>query len=164
MMTLRLVVIVALLAGCTRIIDVSGTEWRRANASLYQVTLDEVECARDTVNAGDLPDTIVGGVVDALFAELAVAPDAEGSQGLQHIAQGFTRLNQRRPEAEGDGAFGKAHDLGTRVVRHAVSDVGPHLVAFGILARRMQRLPRLHVKARPNVEADVQDAFNRQMQ
>jgi hypothetical protein len=70
MMVLRLVVIVALLAGCTRVIDVSGVEWRRANVSIQQVTFDEVECARDTVDAGDLPDTIVGGIVDAFVVPL----------------------------------------------------------------------------------------------
>jgi uncharacterized protein YceK len=67
---LRLMVIVVLLAGCTRIIDISGAEWRRTGAGIQQVTFDEVECARDTVNAGDLPDMIVGGVVDAVVVPL----------------------------------------------------------------------------------------------
>lgn len=67
---LRLVLVVALLAGCTRVIDISGAEWRRSGAGIQQVTFDEVECARDTVDAGDLPDTIVGGIVDAFVVPL----------------------------------------------------------------------------------------------
>ena len=55
-----------LLAGCTRVIDIAGTEWRRPNTTHPQITWDQVECARATEGAGDLPDTIVGGVADAI--------------------------------------------------------------------------------------------------
>ena len=65
-----LVMVVLLLAGCTRVLDVSGTEWRRANASIQQVTYDEVECARSSEPAGDLWDTIVGGLADLVVVPL----------------------------------------------------------------------------------------------
>ena len=62
----RLMVVgLVLLTGCTRVLDISGSEWQRANTSIQQETFDEVECARATENAGDLPDTIVGGIIDA---------------------------------------------------------------------------------------------------
>ena len=67
---LMVVVTLLLLTGCTRVIDISGTEWRRDNTSIQQETFDEVECARATENAGDLPDTIVGGIVDAIVLPL----------------------------------------------------------------------------------------------
>ena len=54
------------LTGCTRVLDIAGREWRKPGASIQQVTYDEVECARVTEKAGDLPDTIVGGVADAI--------------------------------------------------------------------------------------------------
>ena len=67
---MRVVVIVALLAGCTRVIDIAGVEWRRSGVSIQQVTFDEVECARETLYAGDLPGTIVGGIADAIVVPL----------------------------------------------------------------------------------------------
>ena len=93
MLLLRLVVIVALLAGCTRVIDVSGAEWSRTGASIYQVTLDEVECARDTVYAGDLPDNFVGGVIDAFVLPAEDRRRGEAydrcmrSKGYEKVAQ-----------------------------------------------------------------------------
>ena len=65
-----LVTVVLVFAGCTRVLDVSGAEWRRANASIQQVTYDEVECARTSEPAGDLPDTIVGGVAAMIVVPL----------------------------------------------------------------------------------------------
>ena len=65
-----LVTVVFVLAGCTRVLDVSGSDWRRANASIQQVTYDEVECARASEPAGKLPDTIVGGVADMIVVPL----------------------------------------------------------------------------------------------
>ena len=95
MILLRLVVIVALLAGCTRVIDVSGAEWYRTGASIHQVTLDEVECARDTVYAGDMRDTIVGGVVDAF-----VLPAEDRRRGKAYdrcmVAKGYERVAENR--------------------------------------------------------------------
>jgi len=67
---LLLMVGVALLSGCTRVLDISGTDWGRANTSIQQETWDEVECARETENAGDLPDTIFGGMVDMIVVPL----------------------------------------------------------------------------------------------
>ena len=67
---LRLVGVVLLLFGCTRVIDIAGVEWNRANTTLAQETWDEVECARETESAGRLPDTIVGGIADAIVAPL----------------------------------------------------------------------------------------------
>jgi hypothetical protein len=65
-----MVVTLLLLTACTRVIDISGNEWRRDNTSIQQETFDEVECARATESAGDLPDTIVGGIVDAIVVPL----------------------------------------------------------------------------------------------
>jgi uncharacterized protein YceK len=65
-----LVAVGLLLAGCTRVLDVSGKEWRRVDASIQQVTYDEVDCARASERAGDLPDRIVGGVADMVVLPL----------------------------------------------------------------------------------------------
>ena len=61
---------VVLLPGCTRVLDIAGVEWKRANTSLQQETLDEVECVRETEGAGDLVDTIVGGLADLIVVPL----------------------------------------------------------------------------------------------
>lgn len=67
----RLMVVgLLLLTGCTRVLDITGTEWRRANTSIQQETFDEVECARATERDGDLPDTIVGGIIDTFVVPL----------------------------------------------------------------------------------------------
>jgi len=65
-----LVVAGLLLTGCTRVLDVSGNEWRRANTSIQQITLDEVECARASEKDGDLPETYVGGIADMIVIPL----------------------------------------------------------------------------------------------
>ena len=65
-----LVAVGLLLTGCTRVLDVSGNEWRRANTSIQQITLDEVDCARASERDGDLPDTFVGGIVDEVIVPL----------------------------------------------------------------------------------------------
>jgi hypothetical protein len=61
---------VVLLSGCTRVLDIAGVEWTRANTSLQEETLDEVECVRETEGAGDLVDTVVGGLADAVVVVL----------------------------------------------------------------------------------------------
>ena len=61
---------VVLLAGCTRVIDIAGNEWSRPNTTHPQITWDQVECARVTEGTGNLPDTIVGGVVDAIVVPM----------------------------------------------------------------------------------------------
>jgi hypothetical protein len=67
---LRLAAVVVLLSGCTRVLDIAGVEWKRANTSLQQETLDEVECVRETEGAGDLVDTVVGGLADLVVVAL----------------------------------------------------------------------------------------------
>jgi len=67
---LLMVVGLGLLSGCTRVIDISGSDWRRADTSIQQETFDEVECARTTEKAGDLPDTFVGGLADLIVVPL----------------------------------------------------------------------------------------------
>ena len=82
-----------LLAGCTRVLDISGTDWRRDNTSIQQETFDEVECARATERDGDLPDTIVGGIVDAF-----VVPLEDARRGASYdrcmIAKGYTPVTR----------------------------------------------------------------------
>jgi uncharacterized protein YceK len=89
-----LVVVVLLLAGCTRVLDVSGNEWRRANVSIQQITYDEVECARLSEPAGDLPDTIVGGLAD-----LVVVPLEDKLRGASYDRcmrqRGYERVTSR---------------------------------------------------------------------
>jgi hypothetical protein len=52
------------------VLDIAGVEWKRANTSLQQETLDEVECVRETEGAGDLVDTVVGGLADLVVVVL----------------------------------------------------------------------------------------------
>jgi hypothetical protein len=95
MTMLRLAVMVVLLAGCTRVIDISGAEWRRTGASIQQVTFDEVECARETVDAGDMRDTIVGGIVDAFVVPLE---DRRRGQAYDRcmLARGYEPIREER--------------------------------------------------------------------
>ena len=66
-----LVVIVVLLgSACTRVLDISGADWRRQGTSIQQVTLDEMECARSSEKDGDLPDTVIGGFADLVVVSL----------------------------------------------------------------------------------------------
>jgi hypothetical protein len=92
-MKIALVVMgLVVLSGCTRVIDISGTEWRRANTSIQQETWDEVECARDTEGTGNLPDTIVGGMIDAIVVPLE---DARRGAAFDRcmIAKGYAPLS-----------------------------------------------------------------------
>src|SRR6185436_2395404 len=60
-----LIVLMVTLSGCiTRVLDISGTEWRRPSATIQQITYDETECARASEFDGNLPDTYVGGLAD----------------------------------------------------------------------------------------------------
>jgi hypothetical protein len=59
-----------LLSGCTRVLDIAGEHWIRANTSIQQETSDEMECARDSEPAGNLPDTFVGGLADMIVVPL----------------------------------------------------------------------------------------------
>lgn len=86
-----LVVGVVVLSGCTRVIDISGAEWRRPNTAIQQGTWDEVECARDTEYAGDLVDTVVGG-----FADMIVVPLEDSRRGAAFdrcmVVKGYERV------------------------------------------------------------------------
>jgi hypothetical protein len=59
-----------LLAGCTTRFDVGGGEWTKSGAQLPQTSQDEMDCARDAVDARPFPDTIVGGLADIAAARL----------------------------------------------------------------------------------------------
>jgi hypothetical protein len=50
--------------GCAAGLDVSGSTWKKEGTSNNQVTLDETECARSAMDAGQTPDLIVGGLAD----------------------------------------------------------------------------------------------------
>jgi hypothetical protein len=64
-----LVVVAALsLVGCT--LDLWGTEWRKQEAMVQEVSLAEVECARKAFEVGPGPDLILGGLLDV--ARLAI--------------------------------------------------------------------------------------------
>jgi hypothetical protein len=82
---------VVVLSGCTRVIDISGAEWRRPNTAIQQETWDEVECARATEYAGDLPDIIVGGLADMI-----VVPLEDSRRGAAFdrcmVAKGYERV------------------------------------------------------------------------
>jgi hypothetical protein len=90
-----MVVAVLLSAGCTRVLDISGVEWRRANTSVQENTFDEVECARDTIYAGDIGETYVGGIVDAI-----VVPLEDRRRGAAHdacmVAKGYERVEAEK--------------------------------------------------------------------
>jgi hypothetical protein len=93
MRVLPVLVLLLLPTACARFLDVSGSEWAKEGTSFQQVTFDEVECARETERAGDLPDTIVGGVADAVVVPLedvrrlkAYDRCMEG-KGYQHVAR-----------------------------------------------------------------------------
>jgi uncharacterized protein YceK len=91
-----LVVGIVVLSGCTRVLDISGAEWRRPNTAIQQETWDEVECARVTEYAGDdLPDTIVGGLADMI-----VVPLEDSRRGAAFdrcmVAKGYERVAAAR--------------------------------------------------------------------
>ena len=96
-MNARLLTMVGLvlLSGCTRVIDIAGVEWSRANTSLQQETLDEVDCARETESAGDMPETIIGGIADAI-----VVPMEDARRGAAYdrcmMAKGYTPVASPR--------------------------------------------------------------------
>lgn len=53
-----------ILTGCSAKYDLAGTAWAKPNTMVQEVTLDEIDCAREAREAGYTPDLIVGGVVD----------------------------------------------------------------------------------------------------
>jgi len=52
------------LAGCSAKYDLAGASWAKSNTMVQQVTLDEIDCAREAREASYTPDLIVGGLVD----------------------------------------------------------------------------------------------------
>jgi len=54
------------LAGCSNKFDLSGTDWKKSNTMIQDVTYDEMECVRAAREAGWTPDLIVGGIADAV--------------------------------------------------------------------------------------------------
>jgi hypothetical protein len=53
-----------ILTGCSAKYDLAGTAWAKPNTLVQQVTLDEIDCAREAREASYTPDLIVGGVLD----------------------------------------------------------------------------------------------------
>lgn len=56
-------------AGCTTT-SVVPQSWAKPDASVQQVTLDDVQCRRAAQTIGNGPGTIVGGVADAVVVTL----------------------------------------------------------------------------------------------
>jgi hypothetical protein len=62
-LTIGLLALVAL-TGCTAKYDLAGTAWTKANTMVQQVTLDEIDCAREAREASQTPDLVIGGLAD----------------------------------------------------------------------------------------------------
>ncbi len=62
---MALVTLMVTIVGCTIRHDLAGDTWVKPDATIQQVTLDEISCARDARDAGQTLDLVVGGVVDA---------------------------------------------------------------------------------------------------
>jgi hypothetical protein len=74
-----LVLLAALaLSGCASQLDIAGLEWGKSGVGTDQVTLDELECAREANEAGRPPDLFVGGLVDVarVIAEESIRTNA----------------------------------------------------------------------------------------
>jgi hypothetical protein len=61
---LAILLLTVSVGGCAAGLDVSGSTWKKEGTSYSQVTLDETECARSAMDAGQTPDLIVGGLAD----------------------------------------------------------------------------------------------------
>ncbi|OLD99771.1 MAG: hypothetical protein AUG80_04180 [Candidatus Rokubacteria bacterium 13_1_20CM_4_68_9] len=66
MRVLAIVLLAVAVGGCAAELDVSGEKWRKEGIGSNQVTLDETECARSAMDAGQTPDLIVGGLADVV--------------------------------------------------------------------------------------------------
>ncbi|HXH84015.1 MAG TPA: hypothetical protein VNN07_13970 [Candidatus Tectomicrobia bacterium] len=62
--TCALLVLAISMAGCGVRHDLAGDAWAKPDATIQQVTLDEIECARLARDAGQTPELIVGGLAD----------------------------------------------------------------------------------------------------
>ena len=64
MRAIAILLLGAVVGGCASELDVSGARWKKEGVGFNQVTLDETECARSAMDAGQSPDLILGGLVD----------------------------------------------------------------------------------------------------
>lgn len=84
--------VVVLLSGCTRVLDIAGEEWKRANTSIQQETSDEMDCARDSEPAGKHTETFIGGLADMI-----VVPLEDRRRGAVYdrcmVAKGYARVD-----------------------------------------------------------------------
>jgi hypothetical protein len=81
-----------LLGGCAAELGVAGREWTRADTTISQVTFDETECARESTDAGRTPESVVGGVVDAVRNGIR-------ERGRQNVYAGCMRARGYQPAA-----------------------------------------------------------------
>jgi hypothetical protein len=61
---MALLMVMVTIGGCTIRHDLAGDAWVKPDATIQQVTLDEMACVRDARDAGQTPDLVVGGVLD----------------------------------------------------------------------------------------------------
>ena len=61
-MRVAIVLLALLLTGCA--LDLGGVEWQKPGAMVQEVTITEVECARNALQIGPGPDLILGGLLD----------------------------------------------------------------------------------------------------
>ncbi len=81
--------LLVLVAGCTPAFDQSGRDWARANTGFSQITLDELDCARQMEKPRPV-DTIVGGLPDLVSWGVY---EARRSSGYAHCmtSKGYQR-------------------------------------------------------------------------
>lgn len=92
---MRAVVVAALgllLGGCAAELGVAGREWTRADTTISQVTFDETECVRGATDAGRTPESVVGGLVDAVRNGIR-------ERGRQGAYEGCMRARGYQPAA-----------------------------------------------------------------
>ena len=90
-LTIALLALVAL-TGCSAKYDLAGTSWTKANTLVQQVTLDEIDCAREAREASQTPDLIVGGVAD-VGREFYEERQRYGTYERCMISRGYARTS-----------------------------------------------------------------------
>jgi hypothetical protein len=80
------------LGGCAAELGVAGREWTRPGTSVSQETFDETECVREAEDAGQTPESFVGGVADAVR-------NAVRERGRQTAYEGCMRARGYEPAA-----------------------------------------------------------------
>ena len=88
-LALALLAVLAL-AGCAARFDMAGTEWGKPGDGIYQVTLDELECARSAAGSGGTPDLVVGGLVDVVRVVIEEGARTGSYKGCM-TAKGYAR-------------------------------------------------------------------------